>query len=195
VIAYKFLGEGGVGPFTGFRWIAGEWVNAASAREGDGVHACRVGDLPYWIDCELWLVELGGRVRERETQVEAERGRLTERIVEWDERARREFGEACALRAGSFAAQALAERAPQELREACNVDQLLRALGSLQGESGLAAEMLGYARDASVRALEGNAGSASHTAAVAAEALERGSFARERAWQSRWITRRIRRNA
>jgi hypothetical protein len=194
VIAYKFLAEGAVGPFSGFRWRAGEWVRAASPRSGEGVHACRARDLPYWVDDELWLVELDGAIRERETQLEADRGRLTERLVAWDARARRAFAEACALRAGKLAAAALGRRAPRALRQANTVEQLLDAVRSLQCGSAFADEMLGYARDATVRALEGNAGSASHTAAVAAEALRgrrASSFARERAWQARWIVRRV----
>jgi len=37
VIAYKFLDGGRVGPFTGFRWPVGEWVDAG------GVDPCLEG--------------------------------------------------------------------------------------------------------------------------------------------------------
>jgi hypothetical protein len=198
VIAYKFLAEGAVGPFTGFHWTPGVWIHARSQRPGEGVHACRKGDLPFWIDDELWLVELDGRIRDHETQVEAQRARLTERLAEWDDHAKREFAAACALRTGALAAEALGKDVSRGLREAGTVAALLAQVEALQAPSNFAAEMLGYARDACVRALEGNAGSASHTAAVAAEALRgrRGSsFARERAWQARWILRRVARRA
>jgi len=33
----------------------GQWLQG---RSGEGVHACALGDLPYWLDDELWEVEL-----------------------------------------------------------------------------------------------------------------------------------------
>ncbi|TMB29276.1 MAG: hypothetical protein E6J62_16375 [Deltaproteobacteria bacterium] len=70
MIAYKFLAAGRTGPFTGYVWPERQWVDAPSSREGAGVHACRIADLPFWIDHELWQIELAGPVVERETEVE-----------------------------------------------------------------------------------------------------------------------------
>ena len=104
VIAFKFLRAGGIAPFTGFRWTRGTWVSAPpGGGAGTGVHACRIAQLPYWVDDELWRIELDGEAVERELQVEARRGRLVERVAAWDPRA---FADACAERARAYAAQA-----------------------------------------------------------------------------------------
>jgi hypothetical protein len=61
VIAYKFLGPGRVGLFSGFRWPdPGGVVRVGEPLDPcrNGIHACRVGDLPYWIDDELWEIEI-----------------------------------------------------------------------------------------------------------------------------------------
>jgi hypothetical protein len=99
VIAYKFLDEGAVGPFTGFRWPAGEWIEAAGVDPClEGIHACRARDLPVWLGRELWEIELAGEVLERERKLVAPRGRLTRRIDAWTERLAHEFGRFCAQR-------------------------------------------------------------------------------------------------
>jgi hypothetical protein len=99
VIAYKFLDEGAVGPFTGFRWPVGDWVEAKGVDPClTGIHACRVRDLPVWLGRELWEIELDGDVLERERKLVAQRGRLTRRIDAWDENAARDFGRFCMRR-------------------------------------------------------------------------------------------------
>lgn len=104
MIAFKFLRAGGIGPFTGFHWTRGTWVDApAKGGEGTGVHACHIAHLPFWVDDELWTIELAGDVLERKKQVEGRRGRLLERVTAWDPRA---FAGACADRAREYAARA-----------------------------------------------------------------------------------------
>jgi hypothetical protein len=99
LIAYKFLSAGGVGRFTGFRWEAGRWVDAQKADPcRTGVHACRVRDLPLWLDDELWEIELDGEVVVGERKIVATRGRLTQRIDRWTPEVAREFGRFCARR-------------------------------------------------------------------------------------------------
>jgi hypothetical protein len=99
VIAYKFLDEGAIGPFTGFRWPVGEWVEAAGVDPClEGIHACRVRDLPVWLGHELWEIELTGDVLERERKVVAPRGRLTRRIEAWNESLAHDFGRFCVQR-------------------------------------------------------------------------------------------------
>jgi hypothetical protein len=79
VIAHKFLAQGEVSPFTGFRWPGpGAWVNAQVVRVDAWVHACRPGDLPYWLDDELWRIELDDPVREARYQVASPRARPAE---------------------------------------------------------------------------------------------------------------------
>jgi hypothetical protein len=85
VIAYKFLAEGAVSPFAGFRWPAGEWVDADGADPcRRGIHACRVQDLPFWLGTELWEIELDGDVVAQQHKVVAPRGRLVRRVDGWD---------------------------------------------------------------------------------------------------------------
>lgn len=99
MIAYKFLGAGRIGRFTGFRWIADTWVEAEAADPcRAGIHACRVRDLPLWLDQELWQIELGGDVVECERKLVAARGRLTKRVERWTPELAREFGRYCARR-------------------------------------------------------------------------------------------------
>ena len=99
MIAYKFLDDGAVGPFTGFCWPVDEWVEADGVdlcREG--IHACRLRDLPVWLARELWEIELDGDVVEQELKLVAPRGRLMHRIDEWNDEVADEFGRFCARR-------------------------------------------------------------------------------------------------
>jgi hypothetical protein len=99
MIAYKFLDAGGVAPFTGFRWPVGEWVDAGGVELcHEGIHACRVRDLPMWMARELWEIELDGEVIEQERKVVAPRGRLLRQVPGWNDELRTEFGRFCARR-------------------------------------------------------------------------------------------------
>jgi len=99
VIAYKFLDEGAVAPFSRFRWPIGEWVVAGGVDPCiQGVHACRARDLPVWLATELWEIELDGEIVEQSRKVVAARGRLTRRIETWDEQLAHDFGRFCARR-------------------------------------------------------------------------------------------------
>jgi len=160
VRTYKFLREGRVGPFTGFRWEPGEWVEAGSPVLCDrGVHACRPGDLPFWLNDELWEVELGGEVAEGERKLVAERGRLVERVDGWDADAAQKLGDASAARA-------------RGLSDARPGDAMARA----------------FAEDAERRAGQGRAYVATYIAAVTAE-HSGGPEGRdaERAAQAAWF--------
>jgi hypothetical protein len=104
VIAYKFLADGRVGPFSRVTWPApGEWLDAgddAAARACQHrIHACRPEDLAEWMDTELWRIELGGDVAVDCGKLVADRGRLLDRIEVWDAAFMTQFAEACALRA------------------------------------------------------------------------------------------------
>ena len=84
---FKFLGEGSVGRFSGFVWPAlGEWVSVDGPLDPcvSGIHVCRTGDLPYWLDDELWEVEVGGDRLEHLEQVVVRRARLVSRVEAWD---------------------------------------------------------------------------------------------------------------
>jgi hypothetical protein len=84
LIAYKFLRDGEVAPFTGFAWPIDEWVEAETVDVcRSGIHACRLRDLPFWLGRHLWEIELAGEIVEQERKVVAHRGRLVRRLSEW----------------------------------------------------------------------------------------------------------------
>ena len=90
MIAYKFLRADGSTVFSGFRWPLpgdepGAWVQAAVDPCRSGIHACRPGDLPYWVGPTLYEIELGGEIVEERTKVIAARGRLLRRVTAWDD--------------------------------------------------------------------------------------------------------------
>jgi hypothetical protein len=60
-----------------------------------GVHACRIADLPYWLDEELWEIELAGAVERGGKKLVAARGRLLRRIGAWDDAAMSDFAHGC----------------------------------------------------------------------------------------------------
>lgn len=84
---FKFLGAGSVGRFSGFAWPAlGEWLSVDGPLDPcvSGIHVCRTGDLPYWLDDELWEVEVGGDRLDHLEQVVVRRARLISRVDAWD---------------------------------------------------------------------------------------------------------------
>ena len=93
MIAYKFLDDGAVGPFTGFPWPVGEWVDAGEVDPClAGIHACRLRDLPVWIGKELWEIELDGEIVVQQRKVVASRGRLVGRVGAWNRAVLAELG-------------------------------------------------------------------------------------------------------
>jgi hypothetical protein len=113
VNAYKFLTVDGRGVFTGFAWPLpdgkpGEWVEADVELCRSGVHACRTGDLSYWLAPSLYEIELDGEVAPAGMKLIASRGRLVGRIDAWNDETREEYSQICIARAGE-----LAESAPE----------------------------------------------------------------------------------
>ncbi len=210
MIAYKFLRDGRVGPFSGVRWPpAGEWLQAT----GDAVparacsariHACRVEDLPEWMDSELWRVELDGDVVVDCGKLVASRGRLVERVEVWDASLMTAFAEACALRARDAALRVLPAGSPAHdalaaCETAADVAATCAQLTDLGGDEERAA---GYAGDAARHVLGAVADPATapthaavngfiacHAAAFAQDDLD--AVRRERAWQAEWLARRL----
>lgn len=107
---YKCLRPAAVSPFTGTRWAPGVWVEggAPTGCRG-GIHAARAGDLPYWLQPEIWVIELGGLVVDVPSgrKVVASRACLGERVAAWDSEAYKAFSVTCALRTGELAAEDL----------------------------------------------------------------------------------------
>ena len=208
--AYKFLSSGGVGLFSGFAWpqpvddAPGAWVVASGPLElgANGLHACTASQLPYWINDELWTLELDDELLEEERVVVARRARLLHRVETWAYEAAVAFGEVCAWRARDRACAILRERgleqAAAELEACDDLGELVlvgeAVAGAAPDRSGLVA---GYAADVAdytgrAAAEEGSsaawAGCAAYVSAIAAG--EEASAA-ERGWQSAWLVERL----
>jgi hypothetical protein len=115
VKAYKFLRADGTGVFTRHAWPLpaggpGGWVQAEPKPCRSGIHACRLGDLPYWAGRVLYEIELDGDILEHTTKVVAARGRLLRRIEAWNEDSRAAYTRFCAGRAHEIARENGIER-------------------------------------------------------------------------------------
>lgn len=86
---YAFLHDGSRSPTSGLAWprplgtAAGAWINAGPDLPRDALRGIRAEHLARWFDDELWHVELGGLLVDRESYTSAERGRLVERVTAW----------------------------------------------------------------------------------------------------------------
>ena len=193
MIAYKFLDEGTVSPFTRIRWTPGVWMKAAQSREGFGIHACRPLDLAWWIAPELWRLELSDPVRERYTQIEAASGKLIEPIAGWTARTREEFGIHCVMRTRDVAEEALRKLGHIELADRlarAGTLELLREATAVPLPPGLAGEMIGYAQSACAAFLRtGNSAESSFIVSIASAGArgDPSGFGEERTRQSRWL--------
>jgi hypothetical protein len=111
VRAFAFLGTGGTDYLSGMRWPApvgeglGPWLDPG--RSSPAVRACTVEQLPWWLDQELWAVELAGGVEDTGRSLLAERGRLLERVGTWNAAAADELRWACTARLRALAVSAL----------------------------------------------------------------------------------------
>jgi hypothetical protein len=206
MLAYKFLARGAIAPFTGRSWpipgprAPGAWI---AARPGDlaryGVHACRLDDLSYWPDDELWLAELGGVILEEPHQLVASRGRLVQRVARWGATTAREYAVACAWRARDLAAEALgragldAEEAA--LRSCLELAALELCAATIAGDArrGDPRALAAYAAGAAMRARQGRYPEGSLQCAHLGAAMAGGEAGeeQERAWQSRWLAHRL----
>ncbi len=165
MLAYKFLRAGAVGPFSGFAWPQpasadpGAWVEAQPFRGacGGGIHGCNGDHLVYWLNEELWMIELGGEIAASQTKLIAPRGRLIRRVEAWNRGLARRLVDTGIARA-------------RELADAATGDGAELARGYL-------ADAITYA--------EQDVGASLFYAAHAA--LTEEGLARERAWQSRWL--------
>jgi hypothetical protein len=167
MLAYKFLAGDCIGRFSGFRWEPRSWVEVDGAVDvcRTGIHACRADQLPFWLDDELWTIELKDVVELHGVLV-ARRGRLDARVPAWDGEASREFALSCVERIREWAAGDAGATTLEEYRE----------------DAGAAAEAVSSAENA---ALVG------FIAAQAAEVAEPGCGQAERARQASWLRDRL----
>jgi hypothetical protein len=206
VKAYKFLGAGRLGAFSGFAWPEGEWVESdgppVTCRSG--IHACLPEHLAYWIMDELWEIELDGDVYETPLKVVARRGRLLAPVATWDDGARSDFIAEGVRRTSRYAALELREVAlvaeAALLEEAATVAELgdhANAVGDAAAAAGEgdAADLAGYVADAVEYASQGDvvgpAFIAAHAADVHAPVGVDDPFAAERASQGLWLAQRL----
>jgi hypothetical protein len=209
VIAYKFLLAERSGPFSGATWPEKGEIEASPGKLEpcrNGVHACRVDDLPYWLDDELWEVELLGEVKKERLKLVARRGRLVRRIESWDGEMRRTFAEWCLRRVAAHAAaearvaglvaQAGAletARSPEAVAvAAAEAVSAARSAGAAKRAGAANAERLAsYAADAvewtTTYPPSGVAYVAAHTADSRSRAASDDAFAAERALQAQWL--------
>jgi hypothetical protein len=204
VIAYKFLSAGAVAPFTRRSWPlpgpggAGAWLDAPDDRPEHGIHACRVGDLAFWLESELWRVELDDPLFDGQRQIIGSRGRLVDRIAAWDEETARDFAEACAWRAHDRSVAALrgaALRDPAELLAGCsNLAELRSVSDGISRGGGLAGALAGYLAEAVDFLRAGDPACSAYISARSAVVAERGdedAFGDEREEQSRMLADRL----
>src|SRR5262249_6384417 len=194
--AWKFLERGRVAPFGGHVWPApgdgapGDWIQPP----GGEVFACRSSDLPWWINAELWEVELEPPIRILSTQVAGRRGRLLRRMVGWDDVALRASGVACAERARDLAVSILLHEGrtadADALRQTRTPLELYRVAQRLATDAATpGTTMVGYVAAAAFRAAEG-AGAAAARHSSDARGMgggAGGALEREIDWQARWI--------
>lgn len=203
-MAYKFLAAGAVAPFTGFRWPvpgphgAGAWVEAPDERLEHGIHACRVRDLAFWLDAELWRAELAEPIVEGQRQIVARRGRLLERITLWNGQMARSFAEACAWRARDRSVAALREAALAEeaqlLARCSGLPELRSASSRLSARTSLPGVLAGYLMEAVDCLLAGDSACSTYISARSAVATERSgesAFGTERELQASLLADRV----
>ena len=107
MIALKFMRSGARSLFVQQSWpapqAAGGWLEAAPGPLvpcRNGLHACRVEDLAFWIADELWEIELAGEWIQAPDALVARRARLSRKIERWGAaEVRAQFGAACVARA------------------------------------------------------------------------------------------------
>jgi hypothetical protein len=180
----------------------GSWVAAGVDGEPRDVRGFEASQLPWWLDDEIWVVELAGQVQASGRILLAERARLVRRVEGWDAEAQDAFVAACGGRVAELAAAALErEGRSSEAAKLRSADDLESAAGELEGVAGaallagLARDVFFYHRDAG-RGARG-AGTAGYIAAHAAgggDKTARGydaGFEAERRWQAEWLSGRL----
>jgi len=201
VDAYKFLAARARQPFTRAQWPApGEWVAAGDdvCDMPSGVRVCRPRDLPYWLDDELWALELDGEIIEERYSLVAPRARLVRQVATWTSATVRELTAACAWRARDEIASHLRAAGLTTLADALTAPDTLTALAERANELaagapaawidplGLVGECGSEAEAAHIRPA-----TAILTATVTIAGWDDDAQAVERAWQADWICRRL----
>jgi hypothetical protein len=159
--AFKFLGRGAIGTFTGFVWPApGAWVDVAGPLDPcrNGIHVCHAHELAHWLHEELWELDVDGDQLAGIDCFVVSRARLVRRVSAWNAAGTERFAQACIQHAQDSNA------APDAVAEA------RAAAGG--GYPAIAAYVAAVAVARTGADLE-------------------NAYARERTWQSDWIAREM----
>jgi hypothetical protein len=217
VTTYKFLTAGAVAPFSGFTWPApspdgraGAWVELADGERLEacraGLHLCRVDDLPYWLNEELFAVETDGPVVAGRSSVLSRRARLSRRMTTWTRDAARRFTEDCAWSVRDLTAAALRRAGDAPLAAELSACETLldveRCAQPARADSDGSRHLLGYAADAALWAAKMDrrdwaavsattALIAAHAAAAADPAAGASAAEAERARQAGWLANHV----
>lgn len=166
------------------------------------MHACRTGDLPYWLGPELWEVKLAADVVEGHYKLVAPRGRLLRRVEGWP-RLERPFAEDCAARVQDLAVSELRRAGLENLAAAAaSTTAELAALAERAGAEAppLAATLAGYALDCVRDIGKGYYAMCAYVAATAfgnwstgdvVQDMTSTGWIQERARQARWLANNL----
>jgi hypothetical protein len=204
--AYAFLDATATDALSGARWPVpgdagpGAWLESGAAR------GCTAGQLLWWLDRDLWEVELAGEVQARGRGLVAERGRLLAPVASWTPEVARALLVDCALRARDRAVDALgsdghhAEAAA--LASAGDLESIAEAAAAASSADGDGALLAGYTADL-IRfstSMSDPARGAAIAARVASHTLAGGderapgydeAYAVERRRQAQWLRSRL----
>ncbi len=204
VRAYKFLDTAGRAPFTGVEWPVGDWLEADEAAPcRAGIHACRAGDVAYWITNSMWHVEIEGDVVDSVHKVVGRRGRLLAPVDGADD-ALHELRVLSVWRSRDRAVVALRAEGDDALADDFAAATSLGAVVELDDrcdDSTFAGRAAGLAADTASFAIEGNHSQAPFVAACSAGHIAGGragdqerydaGYTAERTFQSGFLIQRL----
>ena len=211
VTAWKFLDEHSTAVISGFTWPVpdapgepGPWVVADDVIPCEqGVHACTIDQLAWWMSAELWQIELAGPVKVEAHKIAAKQGRLVRRAGGWPG-AGAELAEWAVWRVRDHAVAALGALGEMDgsrhLAEANDLAALAGATSALVFAQGTpAAIAVAQVRDSlddvanPILACWDGARAAGHAASATDRSITsyRSAFADERIAQSRWLAERL----
>jgi hypothetical protein len=209
VRAYAFLDPAATDYVSGVRWPVpdergpGPWLEAGAGAPLRGYSA---DQLLWWLDQQLWQVELAGEVRETDRSLLGARGRLLALVRAWTPDVAHELTTDCALRLRDRTVAALdadgREEAAAVLAGAGDLESIADAAASAASGDGGGSLLAGYMADL-VRVaslMPDPARGAAVAARIAAHAHAGGdegkpgyeeAYAEERARQAEWLRTRL----
>ncbi len=207
--AYAFLDPTAADYVSGVRWPVpddrgpGAWLEAEADSPLRGYPA---DQLLWWLDQQLWEVELGGDVHETDRSVLGARGRLLAPVGSWTPDVARELSTDCALRLRDRAVAALEadgeEAAAAVLRAAGDLESIAEAATLAASGEGVGSLLAGYTADlirfasfmpdpARGAAVAARIAAHAHAGADEGKPGYEEAYAEERARQADWLRTRL----